>query len=152
MHIKRIQSINVLSQYQDQILTLWNENALEMADVALEADEQANIAKQLQQIADSRYGALFVALKEQRVAGYALATIQKDLVTDSLYGLFDEIFVTNAYRRQHTAKQLIREIRAWFHTQAVSPVHVHVALDNERARKMFEHNGFSPEFILLSED
>lgn len=152
MYIQQIQSIDSLSQYQGQILTLWNENALEMADVSLEEDEQAGITEQLQKIVNSPYGALFVALKENQVIGYALATLQKDLVTDSIYGLFDEIFVTKDYRRQHVAKQLIHEVRTWLDAQDLAVIHIHVALDNERAKKMFENNGFSPEFTLLSED
>lgn len=150
----RIKQLHKELGYQEfikRIIELWNMNALETAECELDESDRMGIYEQLEQFVQSKYGAVFVVTdEEQDMIGYGIACIKQDLVTNTLYGQIDEVYIRKEYRRQQIAKNVVERLMSWLNQKGISLVHVNVDLDNQLALDFWENTGFEKEFFLLS--
>ncbi|HDX9589690.1 TPA: GNAT family N-acetyltransferase [Bacillus pseudomycoides] len=150
----RIKQLSKELDYQEfikKIIELWNMNAIETAECELDESDRMGIREQLDQFVQSKYGAVFVVTDEgQDMIGYGIASIKQDLVTDTLYGQIDEVYIREEYRRQQIAKNLVEHLTHWLNQESISSIQVYVDLDNKLALNFWENTGFEKEFFLLS--
>ncbi|ENQ3078981.1 GNAT family N-acetyltransferase [Bacillus sp. WLY-B-L8] len=150
----RIKQLSKELDYQEfikKIIELWNMNAIETAECELDESDRMGIHEQLEQFVQSKYGAVFVVTDEgQDMIGYGIASIKQDLVTDTLYGQIDEVYIREEYRRQQIAKNLVEYLTHWLNQESISSIQVYVDLDNKLALNFWENTGFEKEFFLLS--
>ncbi|WP_020061226.1 GNAT family N-acetyltransferase [Bacillus sp. 123MFChir2] len=138
----RIEQLHKGLGYQEfikNIIELWNMNAIETAECELDESDRMGIYEQLEQFVQSKYGAVFVVTDEcQNMIGYGIASIKQDLVTNTLYGQIDEIYVRKEYRRQQIAKNVVEHLMRWLNQEGISFVHVNVDVENRLALDFWE--------------
>lgn len=149
--IKQLNKELDYQEYIKKIIELWNMNAIETAECELDESDRMGIREQLDQFVQSKYGAVFVVTDEgQDMIGYGIASIKQDLVTDTLYGQIDEVYIREEYRRQQIAKNLVEHLTHWLNQESISSIQVYVDLDNKLSLNFWENTGFEKEFFLLS--
>lgn len=137
--------------YIKEILELWNKNTIETAECELEESDREAIYKMIEEYIHSKHGAVFSVLDEkQQTIGYGIASVKQDLVSGTLIGQVDEIYVLPEYRRQKVAKNIVDALTNWINQQDISLIHVYVDLDNKLALDFWEKVGLSKEFYILS--
>lgn len=133
------------------IINLWNYNCMETAECELEEEEKDGIKEQLQNYIQSQYGTVFIALDgKQHIIAYSIASIKHDLVSDTLYGQIDELYVAKEWRRKQIANELVTHTMQSFHEKDIFTVYVHVDLENQLAECFWEGMGFDKEFYMFS--
>ncbi|WP_432666186.1 GNAT family N-acetyltransferase [Wukongibacter baidiensis] len=90
---------------------------------------------------------ILTALIEDRAVGYAMAKIyEEEMVADNgtgRIGLFDELYVDDSARGFGIGKMLLDEVMNWFKERDIKRVKLHAYSWNEKAKKLYENNGFS---------
>ncbi|MEC1356414.1 GNAT family N-acetyltransferase [Bacillus sonorensis] len=125
-----------------EMVELWNRNAVETANCELDEEEKKAVQEQIQQYIQSTYGVVFAVTNEKsRAVGFGIASMKQDLVSNTLYGQIDEIYVSPRYRRQNIAGNLVDDIMNWFKRKDVSFVHVSVDIENQTALKFWQGIG-----------
>ncbi|ATH94572.1 GNAT family N-acetyltransferase [Bacillus glycinifermentans] len=151
MDARIVQLTHGAEEYIKEIAELWSDNAAETADCELDEEEKTAVQEQIKQYMQSKYGAVFAATNEKHQAvGYAIASLKQDLVSNTLYGQIDEIYVAPEYRRQKMAGKIAAELLNWLERKNVSFVQVYVDTDNESALAFWEETGLEREFFVLS--
>ncbi|MCY9546912.1 GNAT family N-acetyltransferase [Lysinibacillus xylanilyticus] len=152
IHIQLLTEDVVNQKLLNEILELWNENAIETADCELEESERNGIQEQLERYIQSKYGAIYIATNENNeMIGFGMASIKRDFIYDMNYGQIDEVYVVPVYRRQKVAKRLVADLVTWFNDEHdTSVVNVFVDLENDLALNFWEGIGLEKEFFMLS--
>ena len=152
IHIQLLTEDVVNQKLLNEILELWNENAIETADCELGESERKGIQEQLEQYIQSKYGAIYIATDENnKMIGFGMASIKKDFIYDMNYGQIDEVYVVPVYRRQKVAKRLVDDLVNWFNDEHdTTVVNVYVDLENDLALNFWEDIGLEKEFFMLS--
>lgn len=150
MHIQQLQADQ---PYLSEIVRLWNDNAQETADCSLSEEEVEAIGQQLADYVQSPYGMVHIAVDdEQKLVGYGLASLKKDMLTEDYIGQVDELYVIPAYRKQKAGQAIFHSLKSWLENQNVVAIQVFVDVDNASAQAFWERTGFSKEFYVMSEE
>lgn len=148
----RIEPLQENSRYVKEVVERWNQNAIETADCELTEEELADVEQQIRQYCQSAYGAVHIALDDdEKLVGYGLASLQKDLLFETYAGLVVELYVVPQYRKQKAGQAIVHSLKSWLLEQDVSYIHVFVDVENESAQAFWEKSGFEKEFFVMSE-
>jgi len=93
---------------------------------------------------DTHKGALFVAIEDGKMIGFAMGWIakQKPWYTYKTYGHFEDMFVEERYRGKGVGKALIKAMVGWFKNQKMKYVFIGSYAANS-ALKVYKHMGFA---------
>jgi GNAT superfamily N-acetyltransferase len=93
--------------------------------------------------ADRKDEKLLVAEVEDKIVGYILGTIHEH--TDgSSYGLVDELFVDEYYRREGIGTELCRQLIEWMNNRELTSIQMHFTSGHPRTAAAFiEAVGFT---------
>lgn len=94
---------------------------------------------------------LYVAKHEEGTVGYICCEIDKKPPCFEIrsYGLVSDLAVTEKYRKQGVAKELLKHGVEWFKTKDVQHVEARVLLSNPQAAKFWQSSGFEPFVNIL---
>ena len=79
---------------------------------------------------------------EARIAGHSIVLLRHD-ADDKAYGYFWSRYVLPRYRRQGLARAFLKRGLAWFDERQVPYSEVHIHVDNDPLRALFESEGFT---------
>lgn len=96
---------------------------------------------------ESEDGHIFIARKEDELAGYISLTVKESAPVFSRDDKLkiSELFIKEEYRRNGYASQLIEEADKIFNQNNFSTIELEVNKKNESARELYEENGFEVE-------
>ncbi len=100
----------------------------------------------LQDILENYLHAVFVATKDERVAGYAIVAEMENPSVFALkrYGFICEICVDPALQGGGVGHALFERARRWFERRGLKVVQLNVAPGNQAAKRFYENLGFQP--------
>lgn len=87
---------------------------------------------------------VYVAEKNGKIAGYALAYIQErpPLYVKTIYGYVDNIGVAEKFQRQGVGEALFLEIKNWFKSKEIDRLELFVHVQNEKSTSFWKKMGF----------
>ncbi|MHB8146077.1 MAG: GNAT family N-acetyltransferase [Vulcanimicrobiaceae bacterium] len=91
---------------------------------------------------------VLVALDAGRVVGFAWMLVVKDFYRGVDVAKLSEIAVTKDGSGIGSA--LMREAEAWARSRNLSMLVLNVMIGNSRARRLYEHHGFAPEYTMMA--
>ncbi|MCP4131488.1 MAG: GNAT family N-acetyltransferase [bacterium] len=94
----------------------------------------------------SKDSAVFVAEKENEVAGYCLAYIdRKPIVYESpVFGYIDNVAVLEEFQKQGIGELLFLEAKNWFKSNGITRIELFAALTNKKSTRFWRKMGLKP--------
>ena len=97
-----------------------------------------------EQYIEDKNKCLLVATKEKMVVGYLYGYIKNPEggTIDVFSAKLDALFVSEEYRKQHIAKDLIDNFKTWCKDKNVTSLEVDVCSENNKALNLYKQAGF----------
>lgn len=98
---------------------------------------------------DKQNCVIFVAVKNDKIIGYATARVKKNKPIFKLkrYGRFGPFFVLSGYRGKGIGSMLKNKVFSWFKSKGLKHVEIGVLAVNKKTKKIYKHWGFKDYVI-----
>jgi GNAT superfamily N-acetyltransferase len=131
-----------------ELVTLWTEFMVHheaLDDSLRRRDDAADLWSQyLVSRLDADRTRVLVAEAEQRLVGYAVATISEypPIYTETEYGFIQEIVVHQGRRRRGIGRRLVAAAEAWLDGRGIRRIELKVDVLNEASRAFWQAVGY----------
>jgi GNAT superfamily N-acetyltransferase len=107
------------------------------------------LARYLKRRVRSRNRLFIVAEENNRIVGYALATLSSrpPIFRWKAFGFIEDVFVSEKYRNLGVAKQMLEATYSWFRKHGVREVVLTVHVKNKLGVVVWEKEGFETVFL-----
>jgi ribosomal protein S18 acetylase RimI-like enzyme len=107
-------------------------------------------SRYVQQLLVNPEARVCVAQVQERIVGFAIATIRNkpQVYKKRLFGEIDTVAVTRAYRRRGIGAQLYSHLRCWLLQRGITRIEIMAALTNPQSVPFWQKMGFS-QFMML---
>jgi ribosomal protein S18 acetylase RimI-like enzyme len=97
----------------------------------------------------NRFGILEVALKNDRLVGFAhgAISITPDYLGNKKVGVVTHIYVQPFYRMSKVGRQLLNNLEKWFENKGVHSIELQVLHENAAAIKFWDEMGYHRELL-----
>lgn len=91
---------------------------------------------------DSPWGRIWLIRTQQATAGYVALCFGYSIEFRGRDAFIDELFVIEAFRGQGVGGAVLERVKTEAEALGIRALHLEVARDNERARRLYEKGGF----------
>jgi ribosomal protein S18 acetylase RimI-like enzyme len=140
--------IHARIEHSLQIIEVWQEFIRHHADVEPLWDDKSNtvneFASQLEKQIKSDDALVLVAVEQERVAGFSIASTgnQPPVFKLQQWGTITDVGVKKEYRRTGIAERMLAEMFNWFAQKGITLIEVSVLARNQAAVSFWEKHGF----------
>jgi len=133
-----------------EVLAMWNENCVEVADRGLSGDESANVLRVLLQYTSHRDAFCLVAEEQGQLVGFVTACRLAHPVMEGQCGETEELYVKPHARRRGIGSALVNQAVLLLREQGASPIRTHLCADSQAANDFWQHLGWEHDLAVFS--
>jgi GNAT superfamily N-acetyltransferase len=148
MDIDGIEYRNATRDDLDGIIEVWKESEEYHSELDPRLKMKPNAADHIKKFYSERFfnedSAFFLAVKGERVVGYASVFLQKrpPIHFEEFWGFIEAIVISSKYRRQGIGTNLFNHVRRWLKDREIVTIRLTVATKNPHAVSFWRKMGF----------
>lgn len=98
--------------------------------------------------------AVFVAVDDETVVGYCLATLMAypPVFRIRAFGFIQDMAVSQDFRRRGVGAELLKELCVWFRKRGVRRIELQALIGNEISQSFWRKQGFAPYLNRFAKD
>ncbi|MCX5800045.1 MAG: GNAT family N-acetyltransferase [Candidatus Eisenbacteria bacterium] len=148
MQIRKARSADI-EQVTELSLTMQGYHAAFDGVFALTENAREGLASFLGKCVRSRKRLLIVAEEDNRIVGYALATLasRPPIFRQREYGFIEDVFVAEKYRNRGITKRMLDATYSWFRKHGIKEAVLTVHAKNRLGIMVWEREGFETVFL-----
>lgn len=94
---------------------------------------------------NAKYGQIYLIFRGNDLAGYFALTFCYSLEFHGRFGLLDEVYLREAFRRQHLGKSIVTFAEDLCRKSGIQALRLEVGRENQTAQSLYQGAGFREE-------